>query len=53
MIASQRGFERRWLNINTPLQATGTAFDALPNLTDDYVPVEYLLADLLFSSGAL
>lgn len=52
-IFSQRGFERRWLQINTPLKSTGTPLEDLPVLTDDYVPVELLLAGLLFSGEAL
>lgn len=52
-IYSQRGFERRWLQINTPLKSTGTPYDELPVLTDDYVPVELLLSSLLFSNKAL
>jgi len=52
-IFSQRGFERRWLQINTPLKSTGTPIEDLPILTDDYVPVELLLAGLLFSGEAL
>jgi predicted membrane-bound spermidine synthase len=53
MIISQQGFERRWLRINPPLLATGTPMEKLPVLTDDFVPVEYLLAGLLFSEKAL
>jgi len=52
-IFSQRGFQRRWLKINAPLNATGTSADLLPVLTDDFVPVELLLAGLLFSGEAL
>ena len=53
MIFAQQGFERRWLRINAPLEATGSAMQTLPVLTDDYVPVERLLAGLLFGTGAL
>ncbi|WP_455206975.1 fused MFS/spermidine synthase [Kaarinaea lacus] len=52
-IVSQHGFQRRWLRINAPLFSTGTAVQNLPTLTDDYVPVERLLAGLLFSKEAL
>jgi len=52
-IFAQRGFERRWLRINAPLDATGTPSALLPVLTDDFVPVELLLAGLLFSGEAL
>jgi len=53
MIVAQRGFERRWLRINQPLFVTGTPFEALPVLTDDFVPVEYLLSGMLFTDSAL
>lgn len=52
-IASQRGFERRWRRVNTALTTTGTAMHELPFLTDDYVPVERLLAGLLFNAEGL
>ena len=53
IITAQHGFERRWLQINAPLFATGTAMADLPILTDDFVPVERLLAGLLFTKEAL
>jgi len=53
IIKSQRGFERRWLRVNGSLSNRGTAMQDLPILTDDYVPVERLLAGLLFSSDGL
>jgi spermidine synthase len=53
LIDSQRGFERRWLRVNAQLASTGTAMQDLPILTDDYVPVERLLAGLLFSAEGL
>lgn len=52
-IASQHGFQRRWLQVNTTLSTTGTAMHNLPILTDDYVPVERLLAGMLFSTEGL
>ncbi|WP_455219430.1 fused MFS/spermidine synthase [Kaarinaea lacus] len=52
-IFAQRGFQRRWLKINEPLAQTGTSVAELPVLTDDYVPVELLLSELLFSNKAL
>jgi predicted membrane-bound spermidine synthase len=52
-LLAQRGFQRRWLRINEPLLATGSDIDDLPLLTDDYVPVERLLAGLLFSKEGL
>lgn len=53
MITAQHGFDRRWLQINTPLFATGTSLNTLPVLTDDFVPVERLLSSLLFSQEGL
>jgi spermidine synthase len=53
IIKSQRGFERLWLRVNGSLSNRGTAMQDLPILTDDYVPVERLLAGLLFSSDGL
>lgn len=40
-------FGRVWINITEPALAIGTKNDELPVLTDDFVPVERLLADLL------
>ena len=53
LINSQRGFERRWRRVNDALLAKGTSIQDLPILTDDYVPVERLLAGMLFSSEGL
>jgi hypothetical protein len=40
-------FGRQWINITEPALAAGTGIDELPLLTDDYVPVERLLSELL------
>ena len=53
VVYSSNGFDRRWLKINKPLLMSGVSLDELPVLTDDYVPVERLLANLLFSKQAL
>ncbi|WP_455217251.1 fused MFS/spermidine synthase [Kaarinaea lacus] len=53
VVYSSYGFDRHWLKINEPLLAAGTPIDELPLLTDDFVPVERLLANLLFSKQAL
>jgi len=45
-IADNR-FGRQWINITEPALSAGTDMDDLPLLTDDYVPVERLLAELL------
>lgn len=52
-ITSQRGMRRSWYRINKPLAATGTPLPALPVLTDDYVPVERLIAPLLVGEYGL
>lgn len=40
-------YGRQWINITEPALAAGTDIDDLPLLTDDYVPIERLLAELL------
>ncbi len=52
-ISAQQGFKRQWVRINQPLLASGTDIQSLPLLSDDFVPVERLLASLLFSSKGL
>jgi len=52
-IDSRHGFQRRWRRINGTLSTTGTAMEDLPILTDDYVPVERLLAGMLFGPEGL
>lgn len=52
-IVSQHGFQRRWLQVNKTLSTKGTAMHELPVLTDDYVPIERLLANMLFSEKGL
>ena len=53
ILQASRGFKRRWYRINTPLLATGTAIKDLPVFTDDYVPVERMIAKLLFTPEGL
>lgn len=53
VIVSQRGFERRWLRVNNTILTNGTPIYSLPVLTDDFVPVERLLAGLLFTTEGL
>ena len=48
-VAAQRGFERRWVRITYHLESGGVPLDALPVLTDDFVPVERLLGRLTFT----
>lgn len=40
-------FGRQWINVTEPSLSVGTNLDSLPLLSDDFVPVERLLADLL------
>ena len=49
LLESRSGFGRRWFRINEPLEKTGTPFAALPVFSDDYVPVERLISDLLLT----
>lgn len=53
VLYSQRGFERRWLRINEPLLNSGDALADLPVFSDDYVPVERMIADLLLTRQGL
>jgi len=48
-----RGFERRWYRINRPLMSVGTPMHELPIFTDDFVPVERMIADLLLTPEGL
>lgn len=50
---SERGFERRWLRINEPLLRSGDALADLPVFSDDFVPVERMIADLLLTRQGL
>ncbi len=46
-VAARQGFERAWHRVTEKLMEIGTPPDALPVLTDDYAPVERLIAGLL------
>jgi predicted membrane-bound spermidine synthase len=46
-VLARRGFERAWSRMTEDLMAFGTPPEALPLLTDDYAPVERLIAGLL------
>ena len=50
---SRRGFERRWFRINEPLLQSGDALSDLPVFSDDFVPVERMIADLLLTRQGL
>ncbi|MGB5736913.1 MAG: fused MFS/spermidine synthase, partial [Thiohalocapsa sp.] len=45
------GFERSWSRMTEDLLAYGTSPDQLPVLTDDYAPVERLIAKLLLGDS--
>ncbi len=47
VVAARGGLPRRWSRVTDMLDRFGTPMDAVPLLTDDYSPVESLIADLL------
>ncbi|MDH5360097.1 MAG: fused MFS/spermidine synthase [Gammaproteobacteria bacterium] len=51
-VHSEHGLKREWQEVSHYLANSGTSFDALPVLTDDYAPVESLLSQLIFGSLA-
>ncbi len=51
MVSARRGFERTWLRVTDAILEIGTPQQALPLLTDDYAPVERLIADLLIGEN--
>lgn len=48
---ARTGPPRSWSRMIEDILAFGTLPDALPVLTDDYAPVERLIADLLIGDG--
>ncbi|MGD8206647.1 MAG: fused MFS/spermidine synthase [Thiohalocapsa sp.] len=46
-IRARSGFERSWSRMTDDLMAFGTSPEELPILSDDYAPVERLIAELL------
>jgi spermidine synthase len=53
VLFARRGFDRRWFRMTEPLLASGDRLADLPLFTDDYVPVERLMAGLLFTGEGL
>jgi spermidine synthase len=53
LLTARQGFERRWYRINEPLLNSGTPLQALPVFTDDFVPVERMIAGLLLTHEGL
>ncbi|MEW8384480.1 MAG: fused MFS/spermidine synthase, partial [Candidatus Thiodiazotropha taylori] len=47
IVQARFGFERTWFRVTEKLMALGKPLDELPILTDDYAPVERLIAGLL------
>ena len=47
VVNARRGPERNWYRIDEPMHRAGTPFDELPALSDQYAPVERLIADLV------
>jgi hypothetical protein len=52
-LESAHGFSRTWFRVTEPVLNTGTPLSALPVLTDDYVPVERLVASLLLGQSGI
>ncbi len=52
-IYAQRGFRRSWDKIDEIVVNIGTDMKEIPVLTDDYVPVERLIASLLLTEEGL
>lgn len=48
VLLARRGLDYRWVRATEPMMKTGTPFDRLPLLTDDFVPVERLVAAFYF-----
>lgn len=49
ILTSDQGFRRNWIRINEPLLNSGTSLAELPVFTDDFVPVERMISDLLLT----
>ncbi|MES9957136.1 MAG: fused MFS/spermidine synthase [Sedimenticola sp.] len=49
VIRSKRGFKRAWVRMTGPVKTTGTPIDELPLFSDDFVPVDRLVASLFLS----
>ncbi|MGD8978306.1 MAG: fused MFS/spermidine synthase [Gammaproteobacteria bacterium] len=50
VLESSHGLDRSWLRVTDPILNTGTSMDALPVLTDNFVPVERLVSPLLLET---
>jgi MFS family permease len=50
-VAARSGFQRSWYRVTEKIEALGGGPAGLPVLTDDYAPVERLIAGLLLEGG--
>ena len=50
-LESAHGLARTWYRVTEPLLNTGTPLTSLPELTDDFVPVERLVSKLLLGAS--
>ena len=50
-LESAHGLARTWFRVTEPLLNTGTPLTSLPELTDDFVPVERLVSKLLLGAS--
>ena len=50
VLESSYGLARSWLRVTDPVLETGTPIEALPVLTDNFVPVERLVSPLLLET---
>jgi spermidine synthase len=48
VLLARRGLDYRWVRATEPMMKTGTPLGRLPLLTDDFVPVERLVAEFYF-----
>jgi spermidine synthase len=46
-VVARRGFQRAWSRMTEDIMAYGTPLEKIPLLTDDFAPVERLIANLL------
>jgi len=51
MLAASHGIERAWYRIDDAIRTIGSPLAELPALSDDYAPVERLIADLLLGAN--
>ena len=53
ILESHKGLRRSWFRINEPLLNTGTKMHDIPVFTDDFVPVERMISELLLTPEGL